>query len=126
LKILFFILLSFIYVFGDAVYPSGYIPTPQPTRDCTTEEKNSCPAASRYCKIDKDNLKHCISYYTKGIDVYFIIARKIPIATNPYKEDKISGFTTYNLSFTWIFNVFFKKFKKDLLYNKYNSFLDYL
>ena len=29
-------------------------------------------------------------------------------------------------SFTWIFNVFFKKFKKDLLYNKYNSFLDYL
>ncbi|WP_149720302.1 hypothetical protein [Campylobacter concisus] len=96
MKILFLFLISFIYVFGDAVYPSGYIPTPQSTRDCTVEEKSSCPAASRYCKIDKDNLKHCISYYTKGIDVYFIIARKIPIATNPYKEDKISGFTTYN------------------------------
>ena len=56
MKILFFILLSFIYVFGDA----DPLELPATTRGCTQAETDSCPG--KFCSIDFDGIKHCVGY----------------------------------------------------------------
>ena len=53
---LFFILLSFIYVFGDA----DPLELPATTRGCTQAETDSCPG--KFCSIDFDGIKHCVGY----------------------------------------------------------------
>ncbi len=63
MKILFFILLSFIYVFGDA----GEFNMPTTVRACTHAEEVSC--AGNTCKIDYDGIKHCVS--SGSTDVIF-------------------------------------------------------
>ena len=56
MKILFFILLSFIYVFSDA----DPLELPATTRGCTQAETDSCPG--KFCSIDFDGIKHCVGY----------------------------------------------------------------
>jgi len=58
LKILFFILLSFIYVFGDAVYPVGTHFTKNTNTVCTPAS-GTCPAGTS-CLLDYDGIQHCI------------------------------------------------------------------
>ena len=57
MKILFFILLSFIYVFGDAD-PDALV-LPANVGECSTEQAASCNG--KVCKIDFDGMKHCVT-----------------------------------------------------------------
>ena len=57
MKILFFILLSFIYVFGDAD-PDALV-LPASVGECSAEQTASCNG--KVCKIDFDGMKHCVT-----------------------------------------------------------------
>ena len=57
MKILFFILLSFIYVFGDAD-PDALV-LPANVGECSAEQAASC--GGKVCKIDFDGMKHCVT-----------------------------------------------------------------
>ena len=57
MKILFFILLSFIYVFGD-VDPDALV-LPANVGECSAEQAASCNG--KVCKIDFDGMKHCVT-----------------------------------------------------------------
>ena len=57
MKILFFILLSFIYVFGGT--DPEELELPSTVRACTTAEQAAC-GAGIVCRIDYDNIRHCV------------------------------------------------------------------
>ena len=57
MKILFLFLFSFIYVFGD-VDPDD-LELPSTVRACTTAEQAAC-GAGIVCRIDYDNIRHCV------------------------------------------------------------------
>ena len=57
MKILFLFLFSFIYVFGDA--DPDALELPSTVRACTTTEQAAC-GAGIVCRIDYDNIRHCV------------------------------------------------------------------
>ena len=97
MKILFFILLSFIYVFGDAVYPAGTHFVKNTNKSCTPAS-GTCPADTS-CLLDQDGIQHCIkSSKNNGKassqdsdDMYYIYS-----PTSCYVDDnieKVKGYT---------------------------------
>lgn len=57
MKILFLFLFSFIYVFGDT--DPDDLELPSTVRACTTAEQAAC-GAGIVCRIDYDNIRHCV------------------------------------------------------------------
>ncbi len=57
MKILFLFLFSFIYVFGDA--DPDELELPATVRKCTSVEEAAC-GAGIVCRIDYDNIRHCV------------------------------------------------------------------
>nr|WP_315519946.1 hypothetical protein [uncultured Campylobacter sp.] len=66
MKILFLSLLSFVYLFGDAVYPAGTGFIKNTNTSCTPTA-GTCPTGTT-CMLDYDENQHCIKQDTSGTE----------------------------------------------------------
>ena len=96
MKIPFLFLFSFIYVFGDAIYPAGTHFVKNTNKSCTLAS-GTCQAGT--CLLDQDGIKHCIEPSKNGgkassqdaDDMYYIYS-----PTSCYVDDnieKVKGYT---------------------------------
>ena len=95
MKILFLFLFSFIYIFGDAVYPAGTSFVKNTNKSCTPAS-GTCQAGT--CLLDQDGIKHCIEPSKNGgkasskdaDDMYYIYSQ-----TSCYVEENIEKIKGY-------------------------------